>query len=73
MLYIRFFTEYYVPGITAVVLTIMIMSGLQIIMIGMAGEYIGRIFEQIKERPLYIVDLLVNFSAEHEEIHNREM
>lgn len=62
LLYLRFFTSYYAAGITTVILAIVIMSGMQIIMIGIVGEYIGRIFEEAKGRPLYVVDCLVNFS-----------
>lgn len=60
MLYLRFFTAYTVPGITAVILTIIIMSGVQIIMLGIIGEYIGRIFEESKRRPLYIIAEYIN-------------
>ncbi|MBI4680582.1 MAG: glycosyltransferase family 2 protein [Nitrospirae bacterium] len=55
LLYYRFFTSIYVSGITAVILTIIIMSGFQIIFLGLIGEYIGRIFEESKNRPLYVI------------------
>jgi len=55
MLYFRLMTSWSVPGITAVILAIIIMSGIQIIMLGIIGEYIGRIFEESKGRPLYVV------------------
>ena len=55
MLYFRLFTTYTVPGITAVLLAIVIMNGIQNIMLGICGEYIGRIYEQVKDRPLYVV------------------
>lgn len=67
MLYLRFFTSYYVPGIPAVILSIILLSGVQIFMIGIVGEYIGRIFEETKNRPLYIVDRLINFSNKEKE------
>ncbi len=67
MLYLRLFTQYTIPGITAVILTVIIMSGVQIIMIGIIGEYIGRIFEEAKGRPLYVVDYLVNLSDKQKE------
>lgn len=62
LVFLRLFTHYTIPGITAVILIIIIMSGIQIFMIGLVGEYIGRIFEEIKGRKLYIVDSRVNFS-----------
>jgi glycosyltransferase involved in cell wall biosynthesis len=58
--YLRFFTTYTVPGITAVILTVIFMVGMQNITLGIAGEYIGRIFEESKGRPLYIVERALN-------------
>lgn len=55
LLYLRLFTEMTVPGITAVLLSIIILGGIQIIILGIIGEYIGRIFEESKNRPLYVI------------------
>ena len=55
MLYLKIFTEIPVPGITAIILTIVLFSGVQIFLIGIIGEYIARIFEEVKDRPLYII------------------
>ena len=44
-----------VSGWTTIVVSLMFLSGIQMIAIGIAGEYIGRIFEEVKGRPLYIV------------------
>lgn len=63
MLYIKLFTSLSVPGITITILLIVIFSGIQIIILGVMGEYIGRIFEESKRRPLYIV----------KEMHNIEL
>ena len=62
ILYLRFFTKYSVPGISAVILTVIIIGGFQIIMMGIIGEYVGRIFEESKKRPLYLVDETVNIA-----------
>lgn len=59
-LYLRFFTTYYVSGISAVIVVVLIMSGVQIFMIGVTGEYVGRIFEESKKRPLYIIESVKN-------------
>lgn len=64
ILYFRFFTNIYVPGITAVVMTVIILGGFQIIMLGIIGEYIGRIFEEIKNRPLYVIQEMINFKEQ---------
>lgn len=60
MLYLKLFTEIPVPGVTAVVLSITFFSGVQIFLIGIVGEYIARIFEEVKGRPLYLVHETVN-------------
>lgn len=43
------------PGFTTLILAILMLSGLQMMMLGIIGEYLGRVFEQVKERPLFIV------------------
>lgn len=63
ILYLRLFTTFTVPGISAVILTIIIIGGFQIIMLGISGEYIGRIFEESKGRPLYIVKDIRNLKV----------
>lgn len=60
MLYLKLFTNIPIPGLTAVLLTIVIFSGVQILLIGVVGEYIARIFEEIKGRPLYLVAETIN-------------
>jgi glycosyltransferase involved in cell wall biosynthesis len=60
MLYLKIFTDIPVPGITAVLLSIVIFSGVQILLIGLVGEYVARIFEEIKGRPLYLVAETIN-------------
>lgn len=56
MIYLRLFTNIPVPGLTAVLVTIVIFGGVQLVVIGVLGEYIARIFEEVKGRPLYILD-----------------
>ena len=45
-----------VPGWATVAAGVMFSAGLQLICLGVIGEYIGRIYEEVKQRPLYIVD-----------------
>jgi len=60
MLYLKLFTSIPVPGLTAILLSIVLFSGVQILLIGVVGEYIARIFEEIKGRPLYLVAETIN-------------
>ncbi len=43
------------PGFATTVVAIFVLAGIQLITIGVIGEYVGRIFEEVKRRPLYIV------------------
>ncbi len=53
VLYIRLFTDEAVPGWATITASILLLGGLQLSGIGIIGEYIGRIFEEVKQRPLY--------------------
>jgi hypothetical protein len=44
-----------VPGYPSVVVGLMVLGGVQLIMIGIVGEYIGKILSEIKARPVYFV------------------
>ena len=52
----QYFLHGSLPGWTSLAVLILIMSGFIIISIGVTGMYIGKIFEQVKERPLFIID-----------------
>jgi dolichol-phosphate mannosyltransferase len=52
---------YEVPGWTSIVLVVSILGGMQLIMLGVIGEYIGDIHAEVKGRPLYVVGALENF------------
>lgn len=43
------------PGWTALMMTVLILGGVQLVSLGLIAEYIGRIFEEVKQRPLYVV------------------
>jgi dolichol-phosphate mannosyltransferase len=46
----------FVPGIATVLLVVLLLGGIQLITVGIIGEYIGRVYDEVKRRPLYVVD-----------------
>ena len=54
---------YEVPGWTSIVVVTTFIGGIQLIVLGVIGEYIGDIHAEVKRRPLYVVGELENFPA----------
>ena len=52
---------YQVPGWTSIVVVTTFIGGIQLIVLGVIGEYIGDIHDEVKRRPLYVVSELENF------------
>jgi glycosyltransferase involved in cell wall biosynthesis len=50
------------PGLPTIVLVVSFFSGVQLLALGVVGEYISRIYDETKRRPMYIVDRKVNFA-----------
>lgn len=55
------------PGWTTLMIAVSLASCAQLLMIGILGEYVGRIYEEVKRRPLYIVEDEVNTSRDGNE------
>ncbi|WP_312520503.1 glycosyltransferase family 2 protein [Anaerospora sp.] len=53
VLYIKVFTQQAAPGWATITASILMLGGLQLAGLGVIGEYVGRIFEEVKQRPLY--------------------
>jgi dolichol-phosphate mannosyltransferase len=47
------------PGFATIVVSIFFLAGVQLITLGVLGEYVGRIFEEVRRRPLYVVHRVV--------------
>lgn len=55
VVYTKLFTTEAVPGWATIAASVLLLGGLQLVGLGIIGEYIGRIFEEVKGRPLYWV------------------
>ncbi len=65
-LYVKVFAYGVVPGWTTIMILVAMGSSAQLLMTGILGEYVGRIYEEVKRRPLYIVSEEINFRPERE-------
>lgn len=56
VVYIKYFTDLTITGWSSIMVTILLLGGIQLITLGIMGEYIGRLSEESKNRPLYIIE-----------------
>jgi polyisoprenyl-phosphate glycosyltransferase len=61
------------PGFATLTVALFFLSGIQLVTIGVIGEYVGRIFEEVKRRPLYIISNLVTRSPQPIRQHDRRL
>jgi len=59
VLWIRLFTDRAVPGWASTVLPLYFVGGVQILCIGIIGEYLGKIYVEVKARPRYVIDKII--------------
>ncbi len=59
VLYVKVVVGQSPQGFTALILVITFLSGVNLFFLGVIGEYLGRVYEQVKDRPLYVVGKLV--------------
>lgn len=60
-LFMRIFTNTWVEGWTALMMAVLFMGGVQLLCLGILGEYVGRIYSEVKRRPLYVIAEKVGF------------
>jgi glycosyltransferase involved in cell wall biosynthesis len=57
-----FYWKVTVPGVSAAILLILFFSGIQLLFLGLIGEYIGAIHSQVRKKPFVIINEKINFS-----------
>ena len=62
-LVMRIFTSTWVEGWTALMIAVLFLGGVQLLALGLLGEYIGRIYTEVKRRPLYVVRERIGFET----------
>jgi dolichol-phosphate mannosyltransferase len=53
----------YLPGFGSITIVVLLLGGIQLIAIGIIGEYVGRIYDEVKGRPLYLIRASRNMPA----------
>ena len=59
--FVRIFTDAWVTGWAALFIAILFLGGVQLMLVGVLGEYLGRIYGEVKRRPLYLVKERIGF------------
>ncbi len=57
--YVRLFLGKSPPGFTALIVAVTLLSGIQLLFLGVIGEYVGRVYEETKGRPNYVIERMV--------------
>ncbi|WP_348945911.1 glycosyltransferase family 2 protein [Chitinibacter sp. FCG-7] len=65
-LVVRLTTDHWVPGWAEIMVAILFLGGVQLLCIGILGEYVGRTYNEIKRRPLYVVQDRLGFPDEQQ-------
>ncbi len=64
---ISYFTGHVVPGWTSLILSIWFLGGLQLLAVGLVGQYIGKIYIEVKQRPRYNIEKVLSSEVDSEQ------
>lgn len=64
VLALRLYTSTWVEGWTAIMIALLFLGGVQLVCLGILGEYVGRTYSEVKKRPLYVVRERIGFDDE---------
>jgi len=60
----RLFVDHYIPqGFTTIAVLVLFLGGVQLLSLGLLGEYVGRIYDEVKRRPEYVEGELIGFDT----------
>ena len=69
-LWAKFFLDRSPQGFTALILVITFVSGVNLLFLGIIGEYVGRVYEEVKRRPLYVIESIHRSGSEADLSHD---
>jgi dolichol-phosphate mannosyltransferase len=73
ILYLRLFTDRAILGWASLMTSTLFLGGVILVTIGIIGEYTGRIYDEVKRRPLYVVAERIGVSNREHEIEDRRL
>lgn len=71
VLYLKLFTNSYIPGFAGITIIMLFLGGIQLVVLGIMGEYIGRIYDEVKGRPYYIIQSTTNIEQQEEKKYKK--
>ena len=66
LFYMRLAHTFDAPGWTSLMVVLLFLGGIQLLTVGIVGEYIARIYEEVKQRPVYLIARSVGGAAERQ-------
>ena len=60
---LRFLTDTWISGWASLFIAVLFLGGVQLVLLGVLGEYVGRIYGEVKRRPLYLVKERLGFTS----------